>query len=76
MKILEKINKVIDSDIRPVLNADGGDIEVLEYKNKILKVKLKGACHGCPMAEFTLKDCVETILKENFPEIKEVVNEE
>lgn len=61
--------------IRPTLQADGGDIELVEVDepNGIVKVKLTGACHHCPMAAITLKEGVEKVLKERIPEIKELV---
>lgn len=57
-------------NIRPFLQRDGGDIEFVEYtEDKIVKVRLQGACHGCPGAKMTLKNGVERILKEQYPEI-------
>jgi len=59
--------------IRPVLQSDGGDIELVELKGGVVKVRLTGGCVGCPMAAMTLKQGVERILKEQLPEVKEVV---
>lgn len=59
--------------IRPSLQADGGDVELVEVNQGIVKVRLKGACGSCPMATMTLKNGVERLLKEKLPEIKEVV---
>lgn len=60
-------------NIRPFLQRDGGDIAFVEYTaDKIVKVKLQGACHGCPGAQMTLKGVVEKILKEQYPEIEAV----
>ncbi len=69
-----KIEEVINQ-IRPSLQADGGNIELVDFDEKtgIVKVKLTGACQGCPMAEITLKEGVEKILKEKVKEVKEVV---
>lgn len=69
-----KILKVLDV-IRPSLQADGGDIEFVDFEAEtgIVKVKLIGACSGCPMAAITLKDGVERYLKTELKEIKEVV---
>ena len=53
---------------------DGGNIEFVDYDDGILKVRLLGACHGCPMASITLKNAVEGILKEYIPEIQEVIS--
>jgi Fe-S cluster biogenesis protein NfuA len=70
----EKVQKVIDQ-IRPNLQADGGDIELVEVTpDGIVKVKLQGACHGCPGAAMTLKMGVERLLKANVPEVKSVEN--
>ncbi len=68
----EKVEKAI-SKIRPYLVADGGNIELVEVKDGVVKVRLSGACAGCPMAQMTLKMGVERVIKEEVPEIKEVV---
>ncbi len=67
----EKVKEVLEK-IRPALQADGGDIELVEVKGKVVKVRLQGACAGCPMSQLTLKNFVENILKKNIPEIKGV----
>ncbi|MFC2008800.1 NifU family protein [Chloroflexota bacterium] len=61
------------NDIRPALQADGGDVELVEVEDGVVKVRLTGACGSCPMATMTLKFGVEKILKERIPEVKEVV---
>ena len=66
-KVLEVIN-----DLRPVLMNDGGNIEFVKIEDNILYVRLQGACIGCPMKEFTLKDGIEKTVLEKVPEIKEV----
>lgn len=69
----EKVIKALDL-IRPNLQADGGDVELIDVSSDgIVKVKLTGACHGCPMAQMTLKAGIEKIIKTQVPEIKEVV---
>jgi Fe-S cluster biogenesis protein NfuA len=68
----EKIEAALDK-IRPALQADGGDVEFIDVKDGIVKLKLKGACGGCPMAQMTIKHGIERILKESVPEVKEVV---
>jgi Fe-S cluster biogenesis protein NfuA len=68
----EKVKAALDQ-IRPALQADGGDVELVDVKDGIVKVKLTGACGGCPMATMTLKKGIERILKEKVPEVKEVV---
>ena len=67
----EQVEEVLDQ-IRPHLQADGGDVELVDINNGVVTVKLTGACHGCPMSQMTLKNGVERILKENIPEIKSV----
>jgi Fe-S cluster biogenesis protein NfuA len=69
----EKVEKVL-SKIRPNLQADGGDVELVSVKGGVVTVRLKGACGGCPMATVTLKQGIERILKEEVPEVKEVVS--
>ena len=73
-EIIKEIKKQITEKIRPALVMDGGNIEFVDYDNGILKVRLLGACHGCPMASITLKNAVEGILKEYIPEIQEVIS--
>lgn len=68
----EKVEKALDK-IRPALMADGGGIELVEVKDDVVKVKLTGACGGCPMSQMTLKMGIERHLKKEIPEIKEVV---
>ncbi len=68
----EKVQEVINK-IRPALQADGGDIELIDVADGIVTVRLVGACRGCPMSEMTLKMGVEKTLKEEIPEVREVV---
>jgi len=68
----EKVEKVID-EIRPFLQADGGNIELIDVQEGIVKVKLVGACGSCPMSQLTLKRGVEARLREKVPEVKEVI---
>ena len=60
--------------IRPALQADGGDVELVDVKDGIVKVKLTGHCGCCPMSQITLKKGIERVLKEQVPEVKEVVS--
>ena len=59
--------------LRPALMADGGDVELLDVNDGVVKLRLKGACGGCPMASMTLKNMVERTIREHVPEIKEVI---
>ncbi len=69
----KEVEKALEK-IRPMLQADGGDIELVEVTSKgTVKVKLTGHCHRCPMSQITLKQGVEKMLKEDLPEIKEVI---
>lgn len=67
----ENVEKALDT-IRPALQADGGDVELVEIAGDIVKVRLKGACGHCPMAMMTLKGGVERVLRSEIPEIKSV----
>lgn len=68
----EKVEAVLD-EIRPALQADGGDVELVDVtKEGIVKVRLVGACAGCPMSTMTLAFGIERTLKERVPEIKRV----
>ncbi len=68
----EKVEKSLEK-IRPSLQADGGDVELVEVIDGTVKVRLTGACGGCPMSQMTLKMGIERQLKSEIPEIKEVV---
>lgn len=69
----EKITEVL-AKIRPSIQADGGDVELIDIKeDNTVVVRLTGACGTCPMATLTLKAGIERILKEEIPEVKEVV---
>jgi len=59
-------------DVRPHLQADGGDVELVDVVEDIVKVKLKGACAGCPMSQMTVKWGVENYLKKKVPGVKSV----
>jgi Fe-S cluster biogenesis protein NfuA len=67
----ENIEKALEK-IRPALRADGGDIELIDVVDGVVKVRLTGACGGCPMSQMTLKMGVEKVLKQQVPEVKSV----
>ena len=67
----ERVQKVIDK-IRPSLQADGGDVELIDVVDGIVTVKLQGACAGCPMSQMTLKNGIERLVIQEIPEIKAV----
>lgn len=59
--------------IKPALQAHGGDVELVDVNEGVVKLELTGACAGCPMATMTLKMGIERVLKEQIPEVKEVI---
>jgi len=68
----EKVEEVLKK-IRPSLQADGGDVELVSVtEDGIVKVRLKGACAGCPMSQLTLRMGIERLLKKEIPEVKQV----
>ena len=67
----EKVQAVIDK-IRPMLQADGGDVELVDVVDGVVTVRLQGACAGCPMSQMTLKNGIERFLKKEIPEVKSV----
>jgi len=67
----EKVELVLNK-IRPSLEADGGNVDLVSVKDGVVKVKLTGACAGCPMSQMTLKMGIERLLKKEIPEIKSV----
>ena len=70
----EEVQKAINI-IRPNLQADGGDVELVDVSaDGVVKVKLTGACHGCPMSQMTLKMGIEKIIKQQVPGVKEVIS--
>ena len=68
----EKVEAVLER-IRPALQADGGDVELVDIEEGKVKLRLTGACGGCPFATMTLKAGIEQLLKEQVPGVKEVV---
>ncbi len=67
-----EVRQALES-IRPALQADGGDVELVEVTEAgVVRVRLQGACHGCPMAQMTIKDGIERALKEQVPGVTEV----
>jgi Fe-S cluster biogenesis protein NfuA len=69
---VEKRVQAALAEIKPQIQADGGDIDLVAIENGIVKVRLRGSCVGCPMSALTLKQGVERIIKEKVPEIKSV----
>ena len=69
----EEIQKVLEQ-IRPALQADGGDAEFVSVKDGVVTIRFKGACGHCPMSTMTLKMGIERLLREKVPEVKEVLS--
>ncbi len=70
----EQVQKALEK-VRPGLQADGGDVELVDVSpDGVVKVKLTGACHGCPMSQMTLKMGIEKIIKQQVPSVKEVLS--
>ena len=74
-EVVTKVMEALES-IRPFLNNDGGDIELVDVVDNKVMVKLQGNCQGCPMSFSTMKLCVENTIKQFAPSIKEVVSVE
>jgi len=72
MELRNKVDSALDK-IRPALQADGGNVELVDVsEDGVVKVRLTGACGGCPMSQMTLKMGIEKVLKQNVPEVKTV----
>ena len=67
----EKVEAALN-EIRPMLQRDGGDVELVDIQGGVVKVRLQGACAGCPMSQMTLRNGIEQVLKERIPEVTAV----
>ena len=67
----ESVQTALDK-IRPMLQKDGGDVELVDVEGGVVKVRLQGACKGCPMSQMTLKNGIEKFLKQEVPEVDRV----
>ncbi len=72
-QIISKIKSILN-ELRPFLINDGGDIEFIKFEDGIVYIKLFGACADCQMLDLTLKDGIETALKDEIPEVESVIN--
>ena len=68
----EKVASALN-EVKPALQADGGDVELVDVQEGVVKVRLTGACAGCPMSTMTVKNGIERILKDEVPGVKQVV---
>lgn len=73
VEIENKIKEIIDN-LKPYLISDGGNIDFIKYEDNIVYVKLQGACANCEMLDMTLKDGIESVIKDEIPEVVEVIN--
>ncbi|NCN42438.1 NifU family protein [bacterium] len=71
--LTQKIFSIIENEIRPAVSMDGGDIIFQDFKEGVVYLHMLGACSGCPSSTYTLKEGIETRLKEAVPEVKEVI---
>lgn len=69
----DEIEAVLDTYVRPLLRAHGGDMEVLDVNDGVLRFKLKGKCSGCPAADLTTEELIQSELTEHMPAIKQAV---
>jgi Fe-S cluster biogenesis protein NfuA len=69
----EKVEQALNM-VRPMLQRDGGNVELIDIEGTKVKVRLTGACKGCPMSQMTLKSGIEKIIKQEVPEVTEVVS--
>ncbi len=72
--MLKKLELLFDEQVRPALAAHGGNVEIIDLDNDKLFVRLSGGCQGCASSKATLKDGIQTLVKQNFPSISEVVD--
>ena len=72
MLVEQEVREALE-EVRPHLQADGGDVELVDVNEGVVSLKLKGTCDGCPMAAMTLRNGIERVLKEQIPDVKEVV---
>ncbi len=68
----EKVEAALNK-VRPALVADGGNVELIDVKDGVVKVKLVGHCAGCPMSQMTLRNGIERMLKQEIPEVRQVI---
>jgi Fe-S cluster biogenesis protein NfuA len=68
----EEVEKAL-AKVRPMLERDGGSVELVDVEGSVVKVRLTGACKGCPMSQMTLKAGIERIIKQDVPAVSQVV---
>lgn len=70
---IQALKNIFETEIRPAVQSDGGDVELIDFNDGIVTLKMSGACIGCAMSFYTLKLGIEQRLQQHFPEIKEVI---
>ncbi|KGK88838.1 MAG: NifU family protein [Clostridium lundense] len=74
--MFERVEKLIEEKIRPYMQGHSGDVKLLSVENGVVSIRLLGQCSGCPSAKYTVEDVIEASLKEELPEIKQVIVEQ
>lgn len=72
--MMRKLETLFDEQVRPALAAHGGNVEIVDIDNNKLFVRLQGGCQGCSSSTATLKQGIQTLVQQNFPEITEIVD--
>lgn len=72
--MIRQLETLFDEQVRPALAAHGGNVEIVDIDNDILYLRLQGGCQGCSSSAATLKDGIERLVKQNYPDIKHVVD--
>ncbi|MCX7979109.1 MAG: NifU family protein [Bdellovibrionaceae bacterium] len=73
-EVVKRIKRVLNSEIRPVVAMDGGDVEFSHFEDGVVYLRMRGSCNGCPSSQATLKEGIEVRLKQAVPEIREVLS--
>ena len=71
--MIERINEVLEEKVRPALLSHEGDVQIVEYADEVLKIRLTGHCSGCPSARLTTEELIAAEVQKEIPEVKEVV---
>lgn len=72
--MIAQLEKLFDTQVRPALAQHGGNVEIVDVDNNILFIKMKGGCHGCSSSKITVKGGIDQLVKQNFPDITDVVD--
>ncbi len=72
--MIRKLENLFDEQVRPALAAHGGNVEIVDLDNDVLYLRLQGGCQGCSSSSATLKQGIQTLVKQTFPEIKDVID--